>query len=195
MLRTIVDLRTWLRRDLQSYGLEFALRPTLIRELLRAPQLRWQIRLRVTELCINRSAGRAGRAFGAFMRWRLLERSARLGFTIPPNVCGPGLKLPHWGTIVLSAEARIGSDCVIHPGVGVGMNHGRAPRIGDRVYLGPGVKVMGGIEIADGVTVGANSVVTRDVSAGLRVVGAPARPIRGIDEAAAEHAALFTRDE
>ncbi len=195
MLRTTDDLRAWLRRDLLSYGLEPRLRPALLRELLRAPQLRWQIRLRITELCINRRSGIVGRALGAFMRWRLLERSVRLGFTIPPNVCGPGLKLPHWGTIVLSAEARLGADCVIHPGVSVGVNHGRAPRIGDRVYLGPGAKVMGGIVIADGVTVGANSVVTRDVPEGARVVGAPARPIRDIDEAAADHAVMFGRDE
>jgi acetyltransferase-like isoleucine patch superfamily enzyme len=51
--------------------------------------------------------------------------------------------------------------------------------IGDEVWIGRGVTILEGTNIGDGATVGANAVVTRDVPAGMTVVGIPARPIRG----------------
>jgi acetyltransferase-like isoleucine patch superfamily enzyme len=49
--------------------------------------------------------------------------------------------------------------------------------IGQEVWLGRGVAVLGGVQIGDKATVGANAVVTRDVPAGITVVGIPATPI------------------
>ena len=51
--------------------------------------------------------------------------------------------------------------------------------IGDEVWIGRGVTILAGTNIGDGATVGANAVVTRDVPAGMTVVGIPARAIRG----------------
>ena len=51
--------------------------------------------------------------------------------------------------------------------------------IGDEVWIGRGVTILEGTNIGDGATVGANAVVTRDVPAGMTVVGIPARAIRG----------------
>jgi serine O-acetyltransferase len=184
-------LTAWVRADLAAYDLQDASAVRVLRTLAIEPQLRWQLRLRLVELLLNRARSRPGRVVAALMRWRVRQAGVRLGFTIPPNVFGPGLKLPHWGTIVISSEAVVGRGCVVHPGVTLGLNHGRAPRLGDDVYLGPGAKVFGGLSLGDRVTVGANSVVTRDVPADSRVVGAPARPIRGIGEAAKHHAELF----
>jgi serine O-acetyltransferase len=191
VIRSATDLRSWVRADFAAHDLGNASAVRVLRTLANQPQLRWQVRLRLVELLVNRARSRPGRVLGALMRWRVQQAGVRLGFTIPPNVFGPGLKLPHWGTIVISPEAVVGRGCVVHPGVTLGLNHGRAPRLGDDVYLGPGAKIFGGLCIGDRVTVGANSVVTRDVPADTRVVGAPARPIRGIGEAAKHSAELF----
>jgi hypothetical protein len=49
--------------------------------------------------------------------------------------------------------------------------------IGDRVWIGCGATVLSGVSIGDGAVVGAASVVTADVPAGVVVAGTPARVI------------------
>jgi maltose O-acetyltransferase len=50
--------------------------------------------------------------------------------------------------------------------------------IGDNVWLGGGVIVCPGVSIGADTVVGAGSVVTRDLPAGVVAVGAPARVLR-----------------
>jgi serine O-acetyltransferase len=46
------------------------------------------------------------------------------------------------------------------------------------VYIGPGVKIYGPIEIADNIAIGANSVVNRSfIESGITIAGNPARKI------------------
>jgi acetyltransferase-like isoleucine patch superfamily enzyme len=47
--------------------------------------------------------------------------------------------------------------------------------VGDRVSIGSGAIIMGGIRIGDGALIGAGAVVTKDVEAGSVVAGVPAR--------------------
>ena len=49
-------------------------------------------------------------------------------------------------------------------------------RIGNDVWIGGGAIILPGITIGDGAIIGAGSVVTRDVGAGVTVTGNPARP-------------------
>jgi acetyltransferase-like isoleucine patch superfamily enzyme len=61
--------------------------------------------------------------------------------------------------------------------------------IGQEVWLGRGVAVLGGVQIGDKATVGANAVVTRDIPEGVTAVGVPAMPIsaRVADRQRVEH--------
>lgn len=97
-----------------------------------------------------------------------------LGFTIPPNTCGAGLRLNHWGTVVISTDAKIGKNAHINVCVNIGLSKGAAPTIGDNVYIGPGAKIFGGIEIGDNVKIGANAVVNKSFPSDVVLVGVPA---------------------
>lgn len=115
------------------------------------------------------------------------ERYGRkLGFEIGLNVFGKGLCLCHPGTIVVSYKAKFGDYARIHACVNVG-NYSRDPKdddksptFGNNVYIGPGAKVFGKINIGNDVAIGANSVVTKDVPDHMTVAGIPAKVINGI---------------
>lgn len=55
--------------------------------------------------------------------------------------------------------------------------------IGDNVWLGGGVIVLGGVSIGENTVVGAGAVVTRDLPANVVAVGNPARVVRTLDPA------------
>lgn len=104
----------------------------------------------------------------------------RYGISIPYNTCiGLGLYIGHHGGIVINSEVIIGRDCNINHDVTLGVAYGGKnpgiPVIGDRVYLGPGCKVVGGIHLGNDVAVGANAVVVESVPDCSVVVGIPAK--------------------
>lgn len=53
----------------------------------------------------------------------------------------------------------------------------RYPSFGDNVTIGPSAVVLGPVVIGDGVVIGAGAIVHKDVPAGCRAVGNPARVI------------------
>jgi len=107
--------------------------------------------------------------------------SVLLGFSIPINVFGPGLSIAHVGTIVVNGSARIGSNCRIHVCTSIATDagySGKAPKLGNNVYIGPGVKLFGDIILADDIAIGANSVVNRSfLESGITIAGIPAKKI------------------
>ena len=92
---------------------------------------------------------------------------------------GKGLYIGHFGGIILGPKTVIGENCNISQGVTIGQA-GRGgkqytPVIGDRVYIGPGAKIFGGIKIGNNVAIGANAVVTTDLPDNAVAVGIPAK--------------------
>ncbi len=127
-------------------------------------------RLRLAEFAVN--THRWSRHYHLL---RLLRLQTRYALSIPLNVMGEGFSVSHLGPIIVNAGSTVGKHCRIHPGVCIGANGGRPPRIGDRVYLGPGAKVFGDIELADDIKVGANAVVNHSFcTKGAHLVGVPA---------------------
>ncbi|HOT95242.1 MAG TPA: serine acetyltransferase [Methanoregulaceae archaeon] len=142
---------------------------------------KFQRLLRTMEYTLNCRRSLLWRPYLSFLSIRFHRMSMRLGYTIPPNVFGPGLAIAHRGTIVVNSCARVGANCRLHVGVNIGTSAGTervAPTIGDNVYIGPGAIIFGRIQIADGVAIGANSVVNRSFTDPfITIAGAPARKI------------------
>lgn len=93
---------------------------------------------------------------------------------------GRRLRIEHFGGIIVSGDAVIGDDVVLRQGVTIGLkrtNERGAPRIGNRVDIGAGAKILGDVCIGDDAIIGANAVVVKDVPAGATAVGSPARII------------------
>ena len=80
-------------------------------------------------------------------KYRLRKYELALGFQIPPYTVGWGLKIYHFGHIIINYKARIGENCVLYPGVNVGANKSGVPTIGNNCTLYLGAKVSGGVLI------------------------------------------------
>lgn len=109
----------------------------------------------------------------------LKRKQCRYGVHIPVNVFGKGLSIGHLGSIVVNEHCRVGENCRIHVGVVLGANgentKGKLPVLGNNVYLAPGVKVFGAVQIADNCRIGANAVVNKSCNVeGALLVGIPA---------------------
>ena len=62
-----------------------------------------------------------------------------------------------------------------------GLEYALPITIGDDVWLGGAVVVLPGVTIGDRAVIGAGSVVTKDVAAGVVAAGNPCRPIRELE--------------
>lgn len=117
-----------------------------------------------------------------FYRIRKNRLGRKLGYTIHKNVFGQGLRLWHYGNIVVNAEARVGKNCTLHGNNCIGNNglpNGKSPIIGDNVDIGLGAIVIGDVRIANNVTIAAGAVVVRSVEEeNVVVAGVPAKIVK-----------------
>jgi serine O-acetyltransferase len=138
---------------------------------------------RVTHALLTRVRPRVvGRVLGglSFIGQRLFR--VVTGLEIDPQAhLGPGLMIPHDGHIVIG-PVRVGRHCTISHRVTIGQGlqgdgpaHDDTPVLGDRVWVGPGAVIAGPIQVGSDASVGANSVVLRDVPPRGVVLGVPAR--------------------
>ena len=116
---------------------------------------------------------------------RFLSQISRFftGIEIHPGAqIGKGFFIDHAMGVVIGETAIIGNDVIMYHGVtlgGTGKETGkRHPTIGNNVIIGAGAKVLGNIYIGDGVKIGANSVVLKDVPPYCTAVGVPAKIVK-----------------
>jgi serine O-acetyltransferase len=104
----------------------------------------------------------------------------KYGIWIPFNTkIGKGFYIGHFNGIFIGSIVVIGDNCNISQNVTIGkQNVGErigAPTIGKNVYIAPGAKIFGRINIGDEVAIGANTVVTKDIPDKAVVIGNPDR--------------------
>lgn len=117
-----------------------------------------------------------------FYRRRRNIIGAQLGFFIHPGNFKKGLKIYHYGSIIIHPDARIGTNCTIHGNCCIGSKGGQsddAPVIGDNVDIGQGAQILGNITVANNVIIGAGAVVTKSIlEENVIVVGIPAEILK-----------------
>ena len=119
------------------------------------------------------------------MRARFRKLALKLGFSIHWTTrIGKGFCITHYGSIVINNKTVIGENFKCHAGVNIGATNGsyRSATIGNNVYAGPGVKIVGDISIADDVVLGAGAVVVKSIEEkGTTWGGVPAKKISDND--------------
>ena len=136
------------------------------------------------------------------MLQRILGRSDEDTFINQPFYCDYGKHIRvgkrffanfNW-TVLDEAYVTIGDDCFIGPNVGIYTAcHSTDPTerntrrewalpvtIGKNVWFGGGVTILPGVTFGDNVTIGAGSVVVKDIESDSVAVGNPARVIKKI---------------
>lgn len=91
---------------------------------------------------------------------------------------GDGLRIDHFGGIIISCFVIMGRNCVLREGVTIGQKNGldhAAPRLGDNVHVGPGAKIVGPVTIGSNVDIGPNAVINTDIPPDSIAEGNPAR--------------------
>ena len=117
--------------------------------------------------------------------YRSMYRKIRntYGIDLPYTVkLGRRVVVEHQGAIVIHGYCSIGDECVIRQGVTLGNRYLDrpldAPKLGVRVNVGAGAKILGDVTLGDDVNIGANAVVLSDIPSGKTAVGIPAKIIK-----------------
>lgn len=106
---------------------------------------------------------------------------AKIGFNMEPNCFDEGLTIFHSGSIVVNSESKIGKNCKLHGNNCIGNNGltNLCPKIGNNVDVGFGAVIIGDIEIADDIKIGANAVVNKSfLEPGITIAGVPAKRVK-----------------
>ena len=164
------------RTDSYRYGNGVSL-GALVRLYWSVPGFRYTFWMRLANY--TRRTSLIWRPWHYVIRVILHWQSVKYGVSIPYNTrIGPGLYIGHFGGIVVNNLVVIGRDCNINHGVTIGVKYGGknpgTPVIGDRVFLGSGCVIIGGIKIGNDAAVGPNAVVVESVPESGVVTGVAA---------------------
>ncbi|MHC4293873.1 MAG: serine acetyltransferase [Planctomycetota bacterium] len=180
MISSFKDLKFYIYSDLYRRHGEASF-TIVIKSLLWGACTKYQIWMRVCDYLYHKPS-----YLKPLFRiaWLFLRRySFKFGIQISYKTeVGPGLFLPHFGTVIVSHKAKIGKNCNIgnQATIGValrGKDRGECPVIGDNVYIGQGAKMFGKIKVGNNVAIGANSVVNTDIPDNAVVVGIPGKVV------------------
>ena len=113
-----------------------------------------------------------------YAKWRHRRLMFKYGLMIASSTkIGYGFFIGHPQGVVINHTAVIGNNVNISQFLTIGSNETRAAVIGDNVYVGPHVCLVENVHIGSNATIGAGSIVTKDVKADAVVAGNPAREI------------------
>ena len=155
-------MNEYVKSDLVRYGA----RPTFwggVREYIRNRTFRWQVAFRL----VNSSG--LEKLIGAFL-WKT-NRNRQCIQIHRKTTIGYGLYIGHNGPIVVNPTAVIGNNVNLSQFTTIGAIDGDAAVVGDNVYIGPSCCLVENVHIGDNATIGAGSVVSKDIPANATAAG------------------------
>jgi len=183
MIKTKKDLKNYIYLDRKANFISIKSLKDLINLYLFNDIAIFLLLLRKCEYYKSKS-GLISKIIYFYYKIKFKKKSIKLGFTIPENVFGPGLSIPHYGTIVVNSNAKVGANCRIHVCTNIGASGGSsmAPIIGDNVYIGPGAKIYGNVVIGNNNAIAANAAVNKSFEQeGVLIGGVPSKIIGEIN--------------
>lgn len=119
---------------------------------------------------------------GMYARWMYRKLSFKYGYQIPrkTRIAG-GMRISHYGPLLINSNTVVGANSYFSHNITIGEtkrgDKKGAPVLGERVWLGPGVVIVGKITIGDNVLIAPNTYVNMDVPSNCLVIGNPAKII------------------
>ena len=113
-----------------------------------------------------------------FLKIILRHYQFKFGFQIHPNTqIGKGFIISHFGSLIINSKTIIGENCNVNSGVVIGSagrnNKKGCPKLGDRVWVGSNVAIVGGVTVGSDVLIAAGSFVNIDIPSHSIVFGNP----------------------
>lgn len=163
------EINKYIRSDLYRYEGATGLIPFL-KCYLRNVTFRFQVALRLRQ-------GKGLYVFLGCVLWGL-RREVRQRIQLHPNTkIGYGLFIGHGGPVVVNPTAVLGNNVNLSQFVTIVANFTKAATIGDNTYIGLITCIIDNVKIGNNVTIGAGSVVTKDIPDNATAVGNYAKVI------------------
>ncbi|WP_296875420.1 hypothetical protein [Thomasclavelia sp.] len=138
--------------------------------ILTSSTIRWHVMFRMASQG-NKIENMIGRIF---YKISFIKNKIQIDFD---TQIGYGLYIAHGGPIIVNGSAKIGNNCNLSQFCTIGSNKNLAAEIGDEVYIGPNVCLVEHVKIGNYATIGAGSVVTKDIPSKATAAGNYAKVI------------------
>jgi len=130
--------------------------------------------------CVNYHYKKGNRIRFLVLSLFLRFYSIRYGYEIPYQCeIQPGLKLEHYGGIIINPLAKLGTNVTLYRGCTIGSNRrgkkAGAPIIGNNVWIGANAVIIGKVVIGNDVMIAPNAYVNFDVPSHSICLGNPGK--------------------
>ena len=161
-------MNEYIKSDLVRYGRKWTI-PGFVCEYVRNKTFRWQVAFRLVN-----SRG-LEKVVGTIL-WKTNRNRQNIQIHRKTKV-GYGLYIGHNGPVVVNPSAIIGNNVNLSQFTTIGAIDHNAAVVGDNVYIGPNCCLVENVHIGNNVTIGAGSVVTKDIPENATAVGNYAKVI------------------
>lgn len=158
MIKTKDDLKYYLQCDKVALGINKK-HPSFLHDAI----WKFEILYRKTEYHFNNRDSIFHRLAYMIYYFRFRRQCIKRCSEFPLNVFEEGLVIWHGYNIIINGNARVGRNFSISANCCIGQAHNEYPTIGNNVEMSLGSIIIGGIKVADDVTIGAGAVVTKSI--------------------------------